>query len=147
MSIGWTVAFILGMIGAVFIGYGLKLQLIVRPSESNLERYLDELTSKLQNRIKERDKVEKQRAKLKKNRAATPTAEDEQVGWCIEDYDWRYDDLDWTVQDLEANIRNTRFEMLARKNMETTSKATFWTVLGASAFSLAGLILGILAIQ
>ena len=63
----------------------------------------------------------------------------------LEDYDWRIDDLDWTIDDIEWDIRDTQFEMDSRQNVESTSKATFWTVLGAAVFSLAGLILGIVA--
>ena len=74
-----------------------------------------------------------------------PTAEDEDVGWCIEDYDWRLDDLDWTIDDITWDIRDTRFEIDSRKNVESTAKATFLTVLGAAIFSLAGMILGVVA--
>jgi hypothetical protein len=149
MIVTWALITILGISGAIFIGYGLKLQLVVHKSAEmeKLESYLATVKSKLHDRQQIRDKIVKQKEQfLSSHGEKTPTCEDEEVGWCAEDYDWRIDDLNWTIDDLQWDIRNTNFEKDSRQNVESTSKATFWTVLGAAIFSLAGFVLGIITL-
>lgn len=148
LTVIWILMGILGIAGTAFIGYGLKLQLVIHRSKARqeLEQHLETLNLKLQNRQQVRDRVAQHKERFQAlHSGVVPTAEDEEVGWCSEDYDWRLDDLEWTIDDIRWDIRDTQFEIDSRQNVESTSRATFWTVLGAAVFSLAGLVLGIVA--
>jgi len=61
----------------------------------------------------------------------------------VNDIDWRLDDSRWRLQDIEWEIRDTKWEIGDRIHQERTSKATFWAVVGAASFALAGLVVSI----
>jgi hypothetical protein len=114
----------------------------VQPSDEELKKAKDKLEKAKQ--AKTRIEDHKNHLILLRGEKA-PTEMDEDVGWCLEDYDWRLDDLTWTIDDINWDIRDTTFEIASRENVESTSKATFWTVLGAALFSLTSLIVGLMA--
>jgi len=61
----------------------------------------------------------------------------------ISDVDWWLHDNRWRLQDIDWEIGDTYWEADERRHHRKSSVATFWTVLGAAIFALAGLVVGI----
>ncbi len=142
----WLLALLGGLFGIYLLLQGLRLELNIHKSteRQQLEEYVKLLNDKLDNRYQVREQVLKQKEQFEQGgKEVSLPIEGAESCWCIDDFNWRIDDLDWTIDDLKANIRNTKFEIDYRTNIEMKSKATYRTVLGAALFALAGLVLSL----
>ena len=128
----WSITGLLGVGGGACIGKGLKLHLYEHADalRKGLEQRKDELNKQMKEVHKKKEELEKKRNQLGQDNE-------------IDDPDWRIDDTDWRLKDLDWEIRDTTWELADRLHQERTSRATFWTVLGAALFALAGLVFSI----
>ena len=128
----WTITGLVGVGAVVCIGNGLILHFFGRADilTKKLEGRRDELNQQMQNVRKKIEELEKKRNQL---------GQDAEV----DDLDWRIDDTEWRLKDLDWEISDVNWEIDDRGHQKRTSKAAFWTVLGAALFALAGLVFSI----
>jgi hypothetical protein len=138
------------IIGLGLIIYGLKhcglgCTTKAKTYQVNTDEHINSMKKKTEAYKKLLQELESKREQLKKSAdESDPSADSDDKYWQIYDLEWRMDDLNWSIDDINWDIRDARFEYDWRKEQEKTTKATFWTVLGAASFSLAGLLFSIL---
>ena len=128
----WAVT-ILFLSGAAFcIGKGLYLHFSKRDDNltEELEKRLGELTQHEKTVRHKIEDLENKRSQLGE------TCE-------ISDIEWWLDDSIWRLRDIEWEKRDAKWEADDRSHQRRTSKATFWTVMGASLLASASLVVSI----
>ena len=129
----WTITVLFGVGAIVCVGNGLILHFFGRADilTKKLEERGEELNQQMQDVRKKIEELEKERNQLR------------QAGEEVDDLDWRIDDTEWRLKDLDWEIGDVSWEIDDRGHQKRTSKAAFWTVLGAALFALAGLVFSI----
>ncbi len=129
----WIITGLLGVGAVVCIGNGLILHFFGRADilTKRLEERKNELNQQMQDVRKKMEELEKERNQVR------------QAGEEVDDLDWRIDDTEWRLKDLNWEFHDISWEIDDRGHQRRTSKAAFWTVLGAALFALAGLLFSI----
>lgn len=132
----WIITGLFSSLAFFCIGKGLKLH---RKHPDIMAKQLEEYrVTRIKMLEKANNKLDELR-NMKKRQQGGEACEVNNIDW------WIYD-LEWWKQDLEWDMREAQWEKEERIHQRKTSIATFWNVLGAALFALAGLIVNIGAV-